>query len=526
VPSGLPGEICIGGAGLALGYLGDAALTAARFVPHPFRAGARLYRSGDVGRQDAGGAITFVGRVDTQVKLRGFRIELSEIEAELGRHPAVGECHVAVRGAGEARRLVAYYVPRATVTEPQLRAHLRARLPEYMVPGALVALAALPLNANGKVEAAALPEPGEVLSADAAVPPATETERCLLEVWEEVLERRGFGVEADFFDLGGHSLLALRMAVEAERRCGHAFPVGLLFRAPTVRQLAAELEGPPTDGRAEPSTLVPMQPEGTRPPVFFVHAGDGGVLFYRALSRLLGRDQPSYGLEAPWLTGREAGQQTIEEIASFYISETLKVHPRGPFHLGGFSFGGVVAYEMARQLRARGETVGLLCLFDTYNPQRPPRRLAVSERLDQHRAATARMHPVAALAHLGRRAWAKLCVQGLVARERLGQWTGRVLVATGFRLPAGLRTMRARDTHLAALETYHPQAYDGGMLLFTAQTRNDGYAYESDLGWGDLVPGGPRTVSVPGSHDTILLGPNVQAVAVALRAELDRLAGA
>jgi amino acid adenylation domain-containing protein len=247
VPAGIPGELCVGGAGLARGYLNRAALTAERFVPDPFapEAGARLYRTGDRARWRADGTLEYGGRLDEQVKVRGFRIELGEIEAALRGHAGVRDCVVVARGGAGDRRLVAYVVGDA---EPDaLRAHLRASLPEYMVPGPVVRLDALPVTPNGKLDRRALPAPADVAGAGRRLKPETELEARIALVCQELLEVGEVGVEDNFFDLGGHSLLLVRLQARLKSDLGRDVPLVDLFQYPTVRSLAAHLQGGPAD---------------------------------------------------------------------------------------------------------------------------------------------------------------------------------------------------------------------------------------------------------------------------------------
>jgi acyl carrier protein len=248
VPAGVSGELCLGGRGLARGYLGRPGLTAERFVPDPFGAepGARLYRTGDRARWRADGTLEYLGRLDHQVKIRGFRIEPGEIEAVLSRHPEVREARVLVwEDAPGEKRLVAYVV--GAVEADELREHLRRSVPEYMVPAAFVVLEALPLTPNGKLDRKALPAP-ELVSPEASyVAPRRPLEAALAGIWAEVLGRARVGVKENFFDLGGHSLLLVKMQARIRETLDREIPIVDLFRFPTVAALAehlgAEMEG-------------------------------------------------------------------------------------------------------------------------------------------------------------------------------------------------------------------------------------------------------------------------------------------
>jgi amino acid adenylation domain-containing protein len=336
VPVGVPGELYIGGDGLARAYLNQPALTAERFVPHPFSTepGARLYRTGDLVRYRPDGNLEFLGRLDQQVKIRGFRIELGEIETVLGQHWAIREAVITVREkAPDDKRLVAYVVPHQgqAPTSSALRSFLQAKLPDYMVPAIFVLLDALPLTPNGKVDRRALPAPDQVRPdlRKTAGTPRDAVELQLTRIWERVLNVPHIGVRDNFFELGGHSLLAVRLLAHIEKIFGKELPVATLFQAPTVEQLATILR---QKGRSTPwSFLVPLQPVGSKPP-FFCASGSA------ELARHLDVDQPYYGLQPHGLDGRRA-PSTVEDMAADFLKEIRAFQPKGPYFLGGFSLG-------------------------------------------------------------------------------------------------------------------------------------------------------------------------------------------
>ncbi|HEX2271138.1 MAG TPA: alpha/beta fold hydrolase, partial [Pyrinomonadaceae bacterium] len=363
LPLGVAGELYIGGAGVGRGYAGQAALTAERFVPDQFsgEAGARLYRTGDLVRYDREGKLEFMGRVDEQVKLRGYRIELGEIEAVLRRHPQVRAAVVVLREENEDKRLVAYVVSEAQVGE--LRAYLKEQLPDYMTPSFFVTLDELPLLPNGKINRRALPAPAPSTTSDSLTTPRDVFELRLIQIWKEVLGREQIGLRDNFFDLGGHSLLALRLINKLERLIGQKIPLSILFQRATIEQLATTLRQHRGTGREQ--SLVCLQPEGSRPPLFLVHSASGNVISYFALSRRLGRKQPVYGLQSKGLDPNRKPTTSVEDMASEYLEELFAVQPDGPYFLGGWSMGGVIAFEMARQLTAQGKSVAPLVLLDS-----------------------------------------------------------------------------------------------------------------------------------------------------------------
>jgi amino acid adenylation domain-containing protein len=366
VPVGLPGELYIGGAGVARGYLGRPALSAEKFVPDSFAgAGARMYRTGDRARWLADGNLLILGRTDNQVKIRGYRVELGEIEAVLRRRPEVRECMVTVREDRPGdRRLVAYVVA-DSAHAAELREWMRATLPEYMVPGAFVVMQALPQTPTGKIDRKALPAPeygGEENEFDE---PRTFVEAQLIQVWEELLGVRNIGPTQNFFELGGNSLLALRLFALVNRRMRVDLPVATLFAGATVRQMARAVEEQRLEAAGPLSPVVPLQPNGSLPPLFCVHPADRNVMGYVNLVRHLGPDQPVYGL-------RDLGEdlsRPVAVIAAEHVAAIREVQAEGPYYLLGWSFGGFVACEMAHQLERAGETVAFLGMLDTMAPE-------------------------------------------------------------------------------------------------------------------------------------------------------------
>ncbi|WP_394842178.1 amino acid adenylation domain-containing protein [Pendulispora brunnea] len=361
---GAVGELYLGGAGLARGYLGRPDLTAERFVPHPFATGARLYRTGDLARYRPDGTVEFIGRRDHQLKIRGFRVELGEIEARLSEHPAIGQAIVMARQE-EGFALVAYVVPKepaAAIDETSVREFLGPRLPDYMIPTDVVVLARLPLTANGKVDRKALPSPTDRRAKHAYVSPRTPVEETLARIWADVLRVAKVGVNDDFFDLGGHSLLAIPLMHRIQQAFGTGLSLMDIFRASTVASLAALLSA----DRAS-SIVVPLRASSpaatTRPPLFCVDPTGRHVTEYQPLANALGDDQPVLGLDLGPLLGQE--DDSIRRITEAMANEVQAQQPRGPYHLLGWSLGGVLALGVAHVLEARGESVAFLGILDT-----------------------------------------------------------------------------------------------------------------------------------------------------------------
>ena len=372
VPVGVAGEIYIGGDGVARGYHGRVDLTADRFIPHPFslHPEARLYRTGDLGRYRTDGRIVHLGRIDHQVKIQGFRIELGEIEAILSRHPKIKQTVVTARDDQHGlKQLAAYLVLQEgqDAGAEELRSFLRAVLPEYMVPSFFVFLEAFPLTANKKIDVRALPQP-EMPSHTAGHPyvgPRNGMEVQLTALWQQVLGMQEIGIHDNFFDLGGHSLKAAQLFFQLELVFGKQLPLATLFQAPTIAELATVL----TKASWVPpwQSLVAIQPGGTGLPLFMVPGVGGNVLVFAKLARILGTEQPIYGLQARGLDGKEAPFISVPEMAAHYVQEVRRMHPEGPYLIGGVCTGGLIGYEMARQLTALGCQVTLF-MMDTWHP--------------------------------------------------------------------------------------------------------------------------------------------------------------
>ena len=373
VPIGVAGELCIGGMGVARGYLNRPGLTAERFVPDPFgEPGSRLYRTGDLARWRADGTLEFRGRIDDQVKVRGFRVEPGEIESALLSLPGVREAAVAARDGV----LAAYVVTRegAAFDPSALRRALKDRLPRHLVPTAIVAVDDLPMTPSGKVDRASLPAPDRSTIDRQVVAPRDAVEARLVSLWEDVLPARPIGVTDDFFDLGGHSLLAIRLLARVEAEFGRRLPLSSLLRGTTIEDIAARLR----DDEGGPwSPLVALRPGGSGPAFFCVHAADGFLFPFYDLARRLGR--PFFGVQPFGMDDDGPASASVEEMAARYVDAALATQPEGPYHLGGWSLGGLVAFEMARRLVEAGSEVATVAILDTPAPD--PAGLTITPRL-------------------------------------------------------------------------------------------------------------------------------------------------
>ncbi len=524
VPVGVPGELYIGGDGVALGYLKRESLTRERFIENPFNpaSGKRLYRTGDLVRYTDDGNLEFISRIDNQVKLRGFRIELGEIEAALLTHGSVGECAVVVREDSPGnKRLVGYVVPASntTLSVAELRKLLKGKLPEYMVPGLFVFLDRLPLNHNGKIDRRALPAPGkgEVEPGGDRVLARNNLELELTKIWQQVLDVQPIGVKESFFDLGGHSLLAVRLFSQINRVFGRDLPLTTLFTSPTIEDLANLLgtNGPAPQG----SCVVQVQPKGSRPPIFWLHTlgggGGAGLFTYRKLSERMDPDQPSFGFVAP-----AQPHTSIEEMAAHYISELRIYQPRGPYYLGGYCFGGVVAFEMALQLVNMGEEVRMVALVDSTPPGvgfsstflRPRYARDIATFWKDTFLNSAKLSPTRLLKVAGRKL-TKIKARLLSSAPRTAGLEDHIDLSA---YPPDF--LKTAQTHWQALLKYKPSYYSGTVTLFRARNRPP-VTLDPTLGWSSCAKEVEIKV-LPGAHETILNEPHVDSLAQALTAVL------
>jgi amino acid adenylation domain-containing protein len=528
---GVPGELWIGGAGLARGYLGRPDLTAERFIPDPFSgdSGARLYRTGDLVRQLPDGSLDFLGRLDNQVKVRGYRIELGEIEAALSALPGVREAVVVVKsdrsdgsdrsvGSPADLRLVAYVT--GEVDTAALRQALRDKLPDFMLPSAIVALPALPLTPSGKVDRKALPEPDSG-PAPGFVAPRTAVEEILAEIWAELLGIAHIGVHDNFFERGGHSLLAVLLMARIEKRLGTTLPLAALFSAPTLEALAAlaETSGGHPAGRKGRGSLVAIKPVTNRDtdqaPFFCVHPIGGNVLCYLDLARHLAPDQPFYALQTP---DDRPPAKSIEEMAARYLAEVRRVQPQGPYRLGGWSMGGLVAFAMARQLAAEGQAPELLALIDTLPPETATALATDEELVASFAQDMARL--LGSNVGISPEELRSLPEQEKLAHVvRLGHTAG--LLPADFGLAQIEPLFATFAANLQASRAYAPEPYTGRLTLWVSEATAAFYAAALDA-WSRLVPAGLDRTILPGDHYSLLRRPEVERLARELTAQLVR----
>ena len=524
-PIGVPGDLYIGGDCLCAGYTRPD-LTAAAFLPNPFgdRPGERLYRTGDRARYRTDGNLEFLGRLDHQVKIRGYRIELGEIELALLAQPGVRDAVVLAQPSGSRDlsdlQLVAYLTGEERRSFV-LREALQKTLPPYMVPSRLVFLSELPLTANGKLDRRALESLGrEQQEARSEVGPRDLIELRLIQIWQELLSLPSVGSDDDFFELGGHSMLVVLLMARIERELGRRLPPATLFRAPTVEALARILRqetGEPLPQRS----LVAIRSSGVRPPVYWVHPGGGGVLCYSRIAHHLASDQPSYALQARALSGEAPPCQDIGAMAATYLEELRAFQPVGPYRLGGWSLGGLIAYEMAQQLRRDGEEIHPLILIDTHpaDPDYHPERLG-NRRLFATFARQIGVDPVGIVPPEAEAALEHQEADDLL--EPLLQWAQDARALPTDFSPDDLRRLfEIFAANLRAAAEYQLQPLDGRLVVFLA-SETPAVDRESIVGiWRSLAREGVEVVSVPGDHYTMLQDPHVIDLARRVQEEIE-----
>lgn len=495
------GEVWVRSPHLALGYHDRPDETAARFHDEP--GGSRTYRTGDLGRYLPNGEVEYLGRSDDQVQIRGFRVELGEINAAIARSPHVAEAVVQVRDDHSITRLVAYVVASDDHLDiSHLRNTLRGLLPTHMVPTDYVVLPAIPVTANGKLDKSALPAPEHAHDATLATEPRDELERRLIDRWEHILDRTGIGIYDNFFDLGGHSLLATRLFAMIEADTGRHVAISALFEAPTVAGLADIIRG--GEETSPSSCLVPVQPNGTERPFFYVAPYMISVLEFAHLGVELGENQPLWGIQPQGLDGKAPPHTTVEDMAGHYIQEIRAVQPQGPYRIGGHCSGSWVAFEMARQLEASGEQLETLALVDLGPPdvERPLMtvRRYVLGRIRFYFSDGRIRHAVA---------WKfKNGVKALVLRR------------------VGPSTLKYAEEVRAAHRTAY-RAYKGGMIRSDITLiRSDDSLKLADkdwfLRWDDKTTGVFRHTRSRGTHANLLERPYVEMLADRLRSAFER----
>jgi amino acid adenylation domain-containing protein len=527
VPIGASGDLYIGGACLADGYLNRPELTRERFVPDPFSVDSdpteRLYKTGDLARYFDDGELEFLGRSDFQVKIRGFRVELGEVEAAVSALPEARDvvCTARLDPSGQ-RTLVAYVIPRAgTIVDAQtIKEALGRTLPQYMVPSHVVAMDAFPLSSNGKLDRTALPCPGVTATAT-FVAPSTPIEREMAAIWADLLQRPSIGVHDSFFDLGGHSLLAVMLVARVRKQMGADLPLTRVLQKPTIALLAASLDGAPPSTRAD-RHLITLNSRGALTPLVLVPGIGGHSFMYQRLTRALGDAQPLHVLQALGVDEVVSTARSIEEMAAIYEPGILRAVPEGPIVLGGYSFGVLIAFELAHRLRMRGRQVPLMISFDGFAPGYPallplPQRvvahfkeLARGDGSQGHAYLRGRIHNVKAriLRHLGRGEEtvdavpnADTTLNQRLRRSTLELWRARNDYRPGRVEPCPLLLLK---TEIATRWPTHDMS-------------------DPHYGWRAFVRGRIDVERIPGEHLKMFEGDNCERIAAAIAPYITRL---
>ena len=513
VPVGVPGELFIGGDGLARGYLHDPAATAEKFRPNPFATapGERLYRTGDLVKYRRDGSLEFLGRLDQQVKVRGYRVELGEIEFALAQHGDVRECVVTTEdSAGGDKRLIGFVTPNAgTAPRPeQLKNFLSQKLPEYLVPSFIVVVDSLPLSANGKVDREALPTIEKVAPGDVWVAPRTPEEAGIADIWKSLLGLEKVGIRDNFFVLGGHSMLAVRLISEIKKTYDKKIPLSFLYQGATVEALAALVSG---DNSYAHLTLSPIKPGSSWPPFYCVSGPEVNALGYATLAQHLGEEQPVYSLQGEFRREIE-GEYTPEEIESWaadYLKAVRELQPEGPYMFGGMCTGALIAFDMAAQLEAEGQETGLLVVFDTWDILTMNGLWLVDYYL-RHLRFLRRQSRERQLEAVSKK------IRGLLRRLV-------AMVSRGSRSSSSSIPDNPWKTGYKPKVDFVPKRFSGDLTVYRTHKQPYYRIRDEALGWGKRVEGHVHVEYVPGAHPTILRDPNVQVMAQNLRERIQAL---
>lgn len=515
VPEGQTGEICLAGEGLFHKYLNCPELNAERWVSNPFATDgsySRLFRTGDLGRLGPQGEIEYMGRRDRLVKVRGFRVELGEVEAALSQHPAVDQCVAVAKHSGgngsdslaQQTHVLLFAVLRRgqNSSSQDLREFLRDRLPDHAMPAMIFILESFPLSPNGKVDVHALLQLSsmERQMPEPYVPSRDPIELRLTRIWEKLLDFHPIGVTNSFFALGGDSLSAIDLMLIIEKEFQCRLPITALIQAPTISALAGLLRG--DEKTVSLGSLVPIRVTGSRPPLFCIHA-DGSVFIYRRFAEYLDPSIPIYGLQAHGLANpQDQPYGNVDEMAAHYLREIRSVQAHGPYHLCAFSVGGLIVFEMARQLRALGEDVAFLGFLDAYGPDYPEQLAAknlASYKLSLH-FNTLRLHGMRGqLQYL----FGRIRHRGTLILSRL---SADLLLKVRLPMPRRIRYEYVAKVIDRATELYPAgRTYPGDAVIFHASSQPQGIKGDRTLGWAKMITGHVKIVDVTGTHNSIMM---------------------
>ncbi len=507
---GEDGELYVGGASVGRGYLNHEELTRQKFITLKSQ---RFFRTGDLVRENSEGMLEYIGRTDSQIKIRGVRIEPGEVEAALLKHPAIELAVVVGQPLDQPRKLVAYLVLKEGIDKIPvgLRDSLKDHLPEAFLPSLFIKLASIPRTVNGKVDKRALPV-FKTMTEDEKIDnvSAGELEASILALWREFLKNPHIGIHDNFFENGGDSLIIMQIITELEQKLGRSLPLSMIFHAPTVARLAEFLRE--QNAQSAKSALVPVKTTGYRTPLFCVHA-DGGAFFYLHFAKYLADDQPFYGLQARGLDPKEEPFTSLQEMAAYYVSEIRKVQPQGPYFLGGFSVGGIFAYEMAQQLVSAGQEVSVLAMLDANTSDYPVYK----------RQGKSKSRKLKKWLQLDTRTLLTNGIKRLQARSRkkINNMIVRFYRKMGLPLSPYLRVHVVRQANQSMGERYQPMPYEHPIHVFCAEQQPKEIVPDNSLGWKKYVEGPIFIHNIPGDHETIFREPQVRILAQAVQRVLD-----
>lgn len=534
-PPGIAGELWIAGEGLSTGYWKRPELTEEKFHDNPFGKN-KIYKTGDRAMFDAEGNLHFLARLDHQVKIRGYRIETGEIETLLNDMESIRQSAVIARtGHNNDTYLAAYCIANGNYPDNKqqeiiirdARETLRRSVPDYMIPTVWMILESFPLTPNGKTDRKSLPDPQPLrLTKNLFQGPVTRVEKLIAEVWKKILNLQDIDVYADFFELGGHSLLAVRMMVELEKLTGIKLPLAVLFTNPTISQLSVLYDQPDENEGTLWKPLVVIKESGNRYPLYFAHGISGNVFKYHSLANLLDADQPSYGLQAIGLNGKEEPFRDMESMAAYHVNELMQYQPDGPIALAGGSFGGYLAYEMARQLKEAGREISFLALLD----------IEAAAKLDFLPAGVKQLKGAQLLAERfikrayefirsdqhERQKYLEAKFKKTEGNDELESWLDKHKVAEMIGEESTFYFRKVEEACYEALMNYKIKPYNGDVLLIRAKEGFFNNTYDNDLGWSHFVNGKVNVHIVNGDHNSIFWEPGVIELAQVMNEELIR----
>jgi amino acid adenylation domain-containing protein len=518
-PIGVVGELYIGGVGVARGYANDKEKTDYAFVKDPFndRAGGRMYRTGDLGRMQPDLNMEFIGRKDDQVKIRGYRIELGEIESVLRQCELVSQAVVLAKADKERKkRLVGYVVGKENYDRLTVISFLKSKLPDYMVPTLWVELDNIPLTSNGKIDKKALPEfDAEEQIKDQYVAPRTESEKVLVEIWEDVLKINNVGVTHDFFDLGGHSLLAVQIVNQIKKRTGRILPISILFKYGNIESLNTFLIE--NDAEKEIKSLVPIKPSGNKMPVYFVHGVGLNVMNFADLAMYLDKDQPVFGLQALGLGGKFPPVSSMSDIAKIYVAEIIEHNPAGPYAIAGYSLGGFIAMEMRRQFELMGKEVKVLAIIDTFADHTDDFITLFPKKLKRHLKKWIKL----SISFISKPGETIQNQKNIRLEDEQYRYDAIKLAKESGDMEYYKLLKLIKEAYLFALRTSPRIPFNELVYLFRASTSLHYTNDKQYLGWRKYALKGVKEYEISGDHRTMLLKPNVEKFSRILQEILD-----